>query len=165
MKAGRFHTGDLAYRDEAGFFYFAGRDFDWLRVDGENFASAPVEGILARHPDVMLAAVYAVPDPIVGDQVMAALQLRPGATFDGAEFAAFLDVQSDLGTKWAPAIIRICDELPITATTKVLKQSLRKDAWNTTEPTFTRTGRRGPYGVMTSAEKDALTAAVGDRLA
>ncbi len=165
MKTGRFHTGDLAYRDEAGFFYFAGRDFDWLRVDGENFASAPVEGILARHPDVMLAAVYAVPDPIVGDQVMAALQLRPGATFDGAQFAEFLETQSDLGTKWAPAIIRICDELPITATTKVLKQSLRKDAWNATEPTFTRSGRRGPYAPMMSAEKDALTAAVGDRLA
>jgi len=109
--------------------------------------------------------VYAVPDPIVGDQVMAALQLRPGATFDGAQFAAFLEEQSDLGTKWPPAIIRICAALPITATTKVLKQSLRKDAWNSEEPTFTRSGRRGPYGVMTSAEKDALTAAVGDRLA
>src|SRR6185437_12940602 len=78
LREGWYWTGDLAYRDEVGFFYFAGRDHDWLRVDGENFASAPVERILQRHPDVVLAAVYAVPDPVVGDQVMAAVQLRPG---------------------------------------------------------------------------------------
>ena len=80
LREGWYWTGDLAYRDDAGFFYFAGRDHDWLRVDGENFASAPIERILQRHPDVVLAAVYAVPDPAVGDQVMAALQLRPGWT-------------------------------------------------------------------------------------
>ena len=78
LREGWYWTGDLAYRDDAGFFYFAGRDHDWLRVDGENFASAPVERILQRHPDVVLASVYAVPDPVVGDQVMAAVQLRPG---------------------------------------------------------------------------------------
>ena len=78
MRQGYYWTGDLGYRDEAGFFYFAGRDFEWLRVDGENFAAAPIERILARHPDVVLAAVYAVPDEDVGDQVMAALLLRPG---------------------------------------------------------------------------------------
>ena len=63
LREGWYWTGDLAYRDEAGFFYFAGRDHDWLRVDGENFASAPIERILQRHPDVVLAVVYAVPDP------------------------------------------------------------------------------------------------------
>ena len=78
LREGWYWTGDLAYRDEAGFFYFAGRDHDWLRVDGENFASAPIERILQRHPDVVLAAVYAVPDTFVGDQVMASVQLRPG---------------------------------------------------------------------------------------
>ena len=76
LREGWYWTGDLAYRDEAGFFYFAGRDHDWLRVDGENFASAPVERIIERHPDVVLAAVYAVPDPVVGDQVMAAVERR-----------------------------------------------------------------------------------------
>jgi fatty-acyl-CoA synthase len=66
VRNGWYWTGDLAYRDENDFFYFAGRDFDWLRVDGENFAAAPVEGILQRHPDVVLASVYAVPDAVVG---------------------------------------------------------------------------------------------------
>ena len=78
VRDGYYWTGDLGYRDAQGFFYFAGRDFEWLRVDGENFAAAPLERILARHPDVVLAAVYAVPDEEVGDQVMCAVQLRPG---------------------------------------------------------------------------------------
>ena len=108
LRDGWYWTGDLAYRDEAGFFYFAGRDHDWLRVDGENFASAPIERILQRHPDVVLAAVYAVPDPVVGDQVMAAVQLRPGVdALDADELAAFLAAQGDLGTKWAPRFVRM----------------------------------------------------------
>lgn len=157
MKEGRFHTGDLAYRDEAGFFYFAGRDFDWLRVDGENFASAPVEGILVRHVNVILAAVYAVADLVVGDAVMAALQLRPGARFDGEEFDQFLAAQGDLGTKWAPTYIRLCQELPITATTKVLKQTLRSEALATTDEIYTRSTRSGPYIAMTASQKTELT--------
>ena len=47
---GWYWTGDLGYRDADGFFYFAGRPADWLRVDGENFAAAPVERILSRYP-------------------------------------------------------------------------------------------------------------------
>src|SRR5579883_3068896 len=53
LRNGWYWTGDLAYRDEDDFFYFAGRDVDWLRVDGENFAAAPVETVLQRHPDVV----------------------------------------------------------------------------------------------------------------
>ncbi len=78
VRNGWYWTGDLAYRDENDFFYFAGRDYDWLRVDGENFAAAPVEELLQRHPDVVLASVYAVPDVAVGDQVMATLLLHDG---------------------------------------------------------------------------------------
>ena len=62
LRNGWYWTGDLGYRDEAGFFYFAGRDHDWIRVDGENFPAGPVEETLRHHPDVVLAAVYGVPD-------------------------------------------------------------------------------------------------------
>ena len=64
-----------------------------------------MERILSRFPDVALAAVYPVPDPIVGDQVMAALQLVADASFDAERFACFLEDQSDLGTKWAPRFV------------------------------------------------------------
>lgn len=76
MRHGWYWSGDLGYRDKDGWFYFAGRDFEWMRVDGENFAAAPIETIVMRHPDVVLAAAYAVPDTEVGDQVMVALQVK-----------------------------------------------------------------------------------------
>jgi fatty-acyl-CoA synthase len=153
---GVYWTGDLAYRDEDGYFFFAGRDHDWLRVDGENFAAAPVERILARHPDVVLAAVYAVPDPDVGDRVMAALQLRPGATFDPDAFRAFLAAQPDLGTKWAPRFVRIADTMPVTETTKVLKRVLRRERWETDDPVWWQREKGGEYRRLTAADIDAL---------
>ena len=94
-------------------------------MDGENFAAAPVGRILERFPDVVLAVVYAVPDPVTGDQVMAALQLRPGTVFDPEAFAAFLTDQPDMGTKWLPRFVRVAEALPITATSKVLIRLLR----------------------------------------
>jgi fatty-acyl-CoA synthase len=163
VRNGWYWTGDLAYRDENDFFYFAGRDFDWLRVDGENFAAAPVEGVLQRHPDVVLASVYAVPDAVVGDQVMATLLLRPGATFDPEEFVDFLHHQTDLGTKWAPNYVRITDELPETATTKVLKRVLRAEGWRCAEDVWWRRGKDTRYERLLDADADALDKAVASR--
>ncbi len=142
LRQGWYWTGDLAYKDADGFLYFAGRSDDWLRVDGENFAAAPVARILERHPDVVLAAVYAVPDVVVGDQVMVALQLRPEATFDPDEFALFLGQQADLGTKWAPRFLRRCHTLPTTATSKILTRTLRAERWNCADPVWWRGGPR-----------------------
>jgi acyl-CoA synthetase (AMP-forming)/AMP-acid ligase II len=155
---GIYWTGDLAYRDEQGYFFFAGRDYDWLRVDGENFAAAPVERILARHADVVLAAVYAVPDPDVGDRVMAALQLRPGATFDPEGFAAFLAAQPDLGTKWTPRFVRVAETLPVTETSKVLKRVLRRERWETGDEVWWQPESGGAYRRLTLADVDALRA-------
>jgi fatty-acyl-CoA synthase len=161
---GWYWTGDLAYRDEAGFFYFAGRDDDWLRVDGENFAGAPIERIVERHPDVVLASVYAVPDPVVGDQVMAALQLRPGAPpFDPVAFDAFLAGHDDLGTKWSPRFVRVTDQLPLTATNKVVKRALRAERWRSTDPVWWRPARDAALVRLTDSDADALDAAVADR--
>jgi fatty-acyl-CoA synthase len=165
LREGWYWTGDLAYRDEAGFFYFAGRDHDWLRVDGENFASAPIERIFQRHPDVVLAAVYAVPDPVVGDQVMAAVQLRPGLDqFDPAELAEFLAAQEDLGTKWAPRFVRMTGELPITATNKVLKRSLRAERWNCADPVLWRSSPGAGFTLLDQAAAATLDTAVADRV-
>jgi fatty-acyl-CoA synthase len=138
VRAGTYWTGDLGYRDEQGFLYFAGRDFDWLRVDGENFAAAPVERILARYEAALLAAVYAVPDADVGDQCMAAVTLRPGAAFEPGAFARFLAAQGDLGTKQAPRYVRIAAQLPSTETNKILKRVLRRERWECADPVWLR---------------------------
>ena len=137
---GIYWSGDLAYRDAEGFVYFAGRNFDWLRVDGENFAAAPVERILVRHPDIDLAAVFAVPSPTVGDEVMAAVVRRPDAAFDPEGFAGFLAAQDDLGTKWAPRYVRWADSLPQTETNKILKRTLRRERWESGDETWVREG-------------------------
>lgn len=163
VQGGVYRTGDLAYRDAEGFFYFAGRDFDWLRVDGENFAAAPVERILARHPDVLLATVYAVPDPEVGDQVMAALQLREGRDLDPEGFADFLAAQPDLGTKWAPRFVRVSDQLPITPTSKVLKRVLRRERWECTDPVWWRPKSAAGFRRLTPEDAAGLRAAFADR--
>jgi fatty-acyl-CoA synthase len=128
-RAGWFWSGDLGYRDEEGFFYFAGRPADWLRVDGENFAAAPVERVLGRFAGAIAVAVYAVPDPRTGDEVMAALELVPGTAFDPVAFTAFLAGEPDLGTKWAPRFVRVVEHLPITGTNKVDKAPLRAAGW------------------------------------
>jgi len=165
LREGWYWTGDLAYRDAEGFFYFAGRDHDWLRVDGENFASAPIERILQRHPDIVLASVYAVPDPVVGDQVMAAVQLRPEvASLHVSAFAEFLAAQGDLGTKWAPRFVRMSASLPITATNKVLTRGLRAERWNCAEPVLWQPEKGGPYRLLMPAEAAALEEAVGGRV-
>lgn len=124
MAGGVYHSGDLAYADENGYIYFAGRLGDWMRVDGENLGTAPIERILLRHPDVVEAAVYPIPDPAVGDRVMAALVLRSGTRFDITAFTDFLAEQSDLGPKQWPSFIRVATALPRTETFKVLKRQL-----------------------------------------
>jgi fatty-acyl-CoA synthase len=152
LRDGVYWSGDLAYRDEKGYFYFAGRDSDWLRVDGENFAAAPVERILTRFPDIALAAVYPVPDVIVGDQVMAALQLLPDASFDAEAFASFLEDQNDLGTKWAPRFVRICDAFPVTQTNKILKRTLRNELWECDDPVWWRREKSGLFRRLTPSD-------------
>jgi fatty-acyl-CoA synthase len=121
---GWYWSGDLGYVDDDGWVYFAGRTADWLRVDGESFPAAPIETIVERHPGVLLASVYGVPDPDAGDQVMAAVVMEQGVAFDGVSFASWLDSQPDLGSKWRPRFIRVCESLPSTPTNKILKRRL-----------------------------------------
>jgi acyl-CoA synthetase (AMP-forming)/AMP-acid ligase II len=155
---GWYWSGDLGYRDEAGVFWFAGRNADWIRVDGENFAAAPVERILARFPGADGVAVFAVPDSRTGDQVMVAIEMLAGATFDPDAFAAFLAAQRDLGTKWAPRYVRVVDALPVGATNKIDKRPLRAERWETADPLFWRAARTETYVRFTAADADELRA-------
>jgi len=152
---GWFWSGDLGYRDEDGWFYFAGRSSDRLRVDSENFAAAPIERILSRLPGAVMVAVYPVPDARTGDQVMAALELAPGAVFDAKAFEAFLADQPDLGTKWAPRYVRIVGQMPLTANNKVNKQPVRAARWESDDPVWIR-GDDGAYRRLEAADVEAI---------
>jgi fatty-acyl-CoA synthase len=150
MRGGMYWSGDLAYRDQDGFVYYAGRTADWLRVDGENLAAAPIERILVRHPAIAQAAVYAVPDPSSGDQLVAALVLVGDLT--PGELEQFLAVQADLGPKQWPRHVRLLAALPRTATHKVLKRDLQAQGltggtlWTRAERGTSYTGTRGDLG-------------------
>jgi len=139
---GWYWTGDLGYLDDDRYLYFAGRNADWIRVDGENFPAQPIESAIARHPDVVLAAVYGVPDDQAGDQVMAGLVLRDGVAFDPQHFAAWLDAQEAVGPKWRPRYVRVLREPPTTGTNKVVKRTLVHQKWRSDrtggDPVFVR---------------------------
>ena len=127
LRAGMFWSGDLAYRDADGWIYLAGRTADWMRVDGENFAAAPLERILQRLPQASRVAVYGVPDEHVGDQIMTAVVLRDETSLAPEEFAEFLSKQADLSPKAWPKFVRVAADLPSTATNKILKRALKNE--------------------------------------
>jgi fatty-acyl-CoA synthase len=159
VRNGWYWTGDLAYRDSDGFFYFAGRRGDWMRVDSENLTAGPIERVLVRHPDVAAVAVYSVADARSGDQVMAALEVLPDHEFDPHTFGTFLASQPDLGTKWSPSYLRITSALPQTASGKVTKDRLRSQGWwAANEPVFRRVSADPGYVPMTDDDCRALRA-------
>jgi len=136
LRGGMYHSGDLAYHDEKGYVYFAGRLGDWMRVDGENLGSAPIERVLLRHPDVLEVAVYGIPAPDIGDQVMAALVLAEDATFDVDGFREFLAAQTDLGPKQWPSFVRVSSALPRTETFKVIKRRMAAEGTDCADPVW-----------------------------
>ena len=136
MRGGRYHSGDLAYLGEDGYVRFAGRVGDWMRVDGENLGTAPIERILLRHSDITEVAVYGIPAPDVGDQVMAAVVLAQGSHLDAAALRTFLGEQADLGPKQWPSYVRVCQSLPRTQTFKVIKRELAAQATECSDPVW-----------------------------
>lgn len=156
IRNGWYWTGDLGFRDAEGFFYFAGRSADWLRVDSENFAAAPIENIMSRFPGVIMVAVYPVPDAVTGDMVMAAIEMQPNAAFDPVTFDAFLAEQKDLGTKWSPRLVRIIPAMSLTANNKVHKPPLRLTKWHTDDTIYWRPQRNNGLQIMTGDDKTTL---------
>jgi fatty-acyl-CoA synthase len=159
---GWYWSGDLGYLDADHYLYFAGRNADWIRVDGENFPAGPIEETLRNHPDVVLAAVYGVPDDQAGDQAMVGLVLRDGADFDPAAFAAWVDRQPDIGPKWRPRYVRLLAEPPTTGTFKIVKRTLVHEKWRSDrvagDAVFVRGREEAAYRSFDAADEAALHA-------
>ncbi len=159
VRNGWYWSGDLGYIDGDGFLYFAGRRGDWIRVDGENTSAVVIERVLRRHPEVITAAAYGVPDPRSGDQVMAALEVADPSGFDVAAFAEFLSDQDDLGDKGFPRLLRVSAELPATGSNKLLKRDLQAQRWNCGDAVYRWVGRGRPdYRLMSGEDRHALDA-------
>jgi acyl-CoA synthetase (AMP-forming)/AMP-acid ligase II len=124
---GWFHTGDLGYRDADGFYHVVDRKKDMIIRGGENIYCAEVEAALLEHPGVRDAAVVGVPDPAYGEQVGAIVQRASGWDEKALEAELTASLAARLARFKIPTRYFIIDEdLPRTATGKVLKRELRQ---------------------------------------
>jgi fatty-acyl-CoA synthase len=157
---GWYWSGDLGYLDADRYLYFAGRNADWIRVDGENFPAGPIEEALRDAPGVILAAVYGVPDDQAGDQVMAGLVMRDGAQFDPTGFAEWLDAQAAIGPKWRPRYVRVLRDPPTTGTNKIVKRTLVHEKFRPDrvhgDSLYVRERGAESYRAFGTADADAL---------
>jgi long-chain acyl-CoA synthetase len=120
---GWHHTGDLALIDAHGEVLFIDRKKDMIKSGGENVASVRIEETLLAHPAVQNAAVVGLPHPQWGEAVCAFVKLKPGAAAGEAELEAHC--RAHLGGFQVPKLVRILDEMPMTATGKLRKVELR----------------------------------------
>jgi len=123
FEGGWFRTGDMARRDEEGFFYIVDRMKDMIITGGENVYSREVEEVLYTHPSVSEAAVIGLPDPTWGENVTAVIVLRPGKTATEAEIIA--TARDRLAGYKKPKKVIFVDELPKTVSGKIIKRELR----------------------------------------
>lgn len=123
-KFGWHHTGDLALIDAHGEVLFIDRKKDMIKSGGENVASVKIEETLLAHPAVMNAAVVGLPHPQWGEAVSAFVKLKPGAQASEADIIEHC--RTHLGGFQVPKLVRILDEMPMTATGKLRKVELRQ---------------------------------------
>jgi len=126
---GWFHTGDVFYEDEDGWFYFVDRSKDALRRRGENVSSFEVEAGILQHPDVAEVAVIGVPSDLNEDEVKAVIVRRPGSELTAEALIEFLIPR--MPRFMIPRFVEWTETLPKTdATFRVQKAVLRTDPFN-----------------------------------
>lgn len=118
-----FHTGDRAWRDDDGYFYFLDRIADAIRRRGENISAFDIECEVNLHPAVLESAAFGVPSELTEEEVMLAVVCAPGAQLTAPELAAYC--ASRLPAFMIPRYIEFVDALPRTPTDKVAKHALR----------------------------------------
>ncbi|HEY6790694.1 MAG TPA: long-chain fatty acid--CoA ligase, partial [Trebonia sp.] len=119
---GWFRTGDLARLDEDGFYYIVDRKKDMIIRGGYNVYPREVEEVLYEHPAVLEAAVVGVPHPALGEEVGAAVSLRPGMSATAEELREH--VRQRVAAYKYPRHVWLVDELPKGPTGKVLKRAI-----------------------------------------
>ena len=125
-RGGWLRTGDLAYRDEEGYFFFVDRKNDCMRRRGENISSYEVEKIINKHPKVDICAVYGVPSELAEDDVMVALVVKSGEKLAPEELISFCE--NEMAYFMIPRYVRFVESLAMTAAShRVQKVDLRQE--------------------------------------
>ena len=126
--AERFRDGwvscdDLARQDEEGYYYIVDRKSDMIVSGGSNIYPAEVENVLYKHPKVLEAAVFGVPDPVWQETVKACIVLKPGTKATEDEIKEFC--RGKIANYKVPKIVAFVAEMPKTASGKILKRELK----------------------------------------
>ena len=125
---GDFHTvGDVAYRDEEGYYYICDRKNDMIISGGMNVYPAEIEAAIEQHPGIFDVAVFGIPSEQWGEQVHATVVLAPGVSLPEADVIAH--ARRHLAGYKCPRSVSFMDELPRTGSGKLLKRELRAPYW------------------------------------
>ncbi|MBL8384208.1 MAG: AMP-binding protein [Burkholderiales bacterium] len=125
FRDGWFLTGDLAWVDEDGYYWFVARKKDIIRKRGENVSGAELDRVIGNHPAVLEAAAIPVPADLGEDEILVAVVLREGMRADAAEIAAWC--RARLAPIKVPRYVVFVDALPHTPTHRVEKFRMRQD--------------------------------------
>ncbi|MGZ8719134.1 MAG: AMP-binding protein [Aeromicrobium sp.] len=126
LRDGWMHTGDLAVMDADGYVSIVGRIKDMVIRGGENIYPREIEEFLYTHVDIVDAQVIGVPDQKYGEELMAWVQLREGASMDAASLRVFCT--GKLAHYKIPRYVHVVDEFPMTVTGKIRKVQMRDEA-------------------------------------
>jgi len=125
---GDFHTvGDIAFRDEEGYYYICDRKIDMIISGGMNVYPAEIEAVLEQHPGIFDVAVFGIPSERWGEQVHATVVLAPGASLSAADVVAY--ARQRLAGYKCPGSVSFASDLPRTGSGKLLKRELRGPYW------------------------------------
>jgi 2,3-dihydroxybenzoate-AMP ligase len=123
---GFFRTGDLARIDEKGYITLCGRLKEMINRGGESISSTEIEKLISEHPEVIMVAVVAMPDPQMGEKACAYIQPAPGSNLTFEKVIAFLKGRGS-SVLHLPERIEFVEAMPLTKTGKVDKQYLTED--------------------------------------
>lgn len=123
---GIYHTGDTAWRDEDGYFWFVGRTDDIIKSSGYRIGPFEIESVLMEHPCCLECAITGVPDPIRGQVVKATIVLAKGYTASDALKKEIQDyVKKQTAPYKYPRVVEFVDELPKTISGKIRRTAIR----------------------------------------
>ena len=127
IRDGWLMTGDIGFKDEAGYVYIVDRKKDVIISGAFNVYPGEVEQVISRHPAIKDCAVVGIPDEKWGEAVTAVVELKPGMSLDASELIAMC--KQDLGSIKAPKNVIVWDVLPRSNVGKVLKKDVRAPFW------------------------------------
>ena len=130
LEPGVFSVGDIGYLDEEGYLYMSDRKIDMVISGGVNIYPAEIEGVIQQHDKVLDVAVFGIPNPDMGEEIKAVVELLPGVPADEATRSSIEAFYQDKMTKqkW-PHSIDFTTEMPRDPNGKLYKRKLRDPYW------------------------------------